>query len=236
MLILGIDTSGKNGSIALVRFDGWPTLADFARVGFADCGTFAALDVVPLSGNSYSEELVPKLTQLLDRHHTSKSALDAFAVSTGPGSFTGLRVGLSTVKALADALHKPIAAITALEAVAWNVDAQGRIFVALDAGRRQLYAGEFLAEGRLRTPLSEYLVDVATFADRLQQDRVPVFTPDPQLAESLPVCTIVPQPMADAYARIGAERILAGNTISPAELDAHYMRHSDAEIFFQGPK
>ena len=225
MLILGIDTSGKNGSIALVRFDPRPC-------------DFAALEICPLPGNSYSEELVPKLTQLLARHQTPKSAIDAFAVSTGPGSFTGLRVGLSTVKALADALDKPIAAITALEAVAWKADAQGRICVALDAGRHQLYAAEFLAEGRLRTPLSESLLDVSAFAERLQSDSLPVFTPDAHLAQALlpRACTVVPQPMADVYARIGAERILAGHTVSPAELDAHYMRHSDAEIFFQGPK
>ena len=48
--------------------------------------------------------------------------------------------------------------------------------------------------------------------------------------------TVVPQPMADLYARIGAERIANGNAISPAELDANYIRRSDAEIFFTGPK
>jgi tRNA threonylcarbamoyladenosine biosynthesis protein TsaB len=229
MLIVGIDTSGKNGSIALVRFDAGTDGA---------CGTFEALDVVSLAGGTYSAQLIPQLAAMLERHHVAKRAIDAYAVASGPGSFTGLRVGLSTVKALADAAAKPIAAVTVLEAVAWQLEAEGRILVALDAGRKQVFIGEFLSEGRLRTPLSEHFLGVTPFAEKLKQDSVPVFTPDARIAEALrdrPV-TVVPQPLADVYARIGAERILSGNTISPAELDANYIRRSDAEIFFKGAR
>ncbi len=223
MLIVAIDTSGKNGSLALVRFD----------VGTnSSCETFEALDLVPLSGGTYSAQLIPQLAAMLDRHHIANSAIDAYAVASGPGSFTGLRVGLSTVKALADTTSKPIAAVTVLEAVAWKVEQLGRIFIALDAGRKQVFVGEFLSEGRLRTPLSEHLMDVTSFAEKLKTDSAPVFTPDANIADALRA-TVIPQPMADLYARIGAERILAGNTISPAELDANYIRRSDAEIFFK---
>ena len=227
MLIVAIDTSGKNGSIALLRFG----------VGADEsCGTFEALEVVPLAGGTYSAQLIPQLAALLGRHGIARTAVDAYAAASGPGSFTGLRVGLSTVKALADALNKPIAAVSVLEAIAWQSEAQGRILVALDAGRKQVYVGEFLVEGRTRTPVSERLLDTQQFAGELKSESAKVFTPDAHIAEALlpssRTVTVVRQPMADLYARIGAEHILAGNTISPAELDANYIRRSDAEIFF----
>src|SRR6185312_709987 len=116
-LILGIDTSGRNGSLALVRFD----------VGTdGDGSRFETLEIADLAGGDYSAQLIPQLAAMLHRLGLDKSAIDAYAVASGPGSFTGLRVGLSTVKALADATGRPIAAVTVLEAVAWNACAQGR--------------------------------------------------------------------------------------------------------------
>lgn len=237
MLVLGLDTSGKNGSLALVRFD----------VGTdGSCSTFETLDLVDLAGGTYSAQAIPQIAAMLTRHGIAKTAVDAYAVASGPGSFTGLRVGLSTIKALADATAKPIAAVTVLEAVAWKSDAHGRILIVLDAGRRQVFVGEFLIEGRLRTPLSEHLLDLPQLTEQLRQDRLPVFTPDANIADALchgtalsrtdSAVTVVSAPRADLFARIGAERILAGNTVSPAELDANYIRRSDAEIFFRGPR
>ncbi len=233
MLIVAIDTSGKNGSIAMVRFD----------VGTSgSCGSFEKLDLVPLAGGTYSAQLIPQLSAMLDRHQVAKDEIDAYAVASGPGSFTGLRVGLSTVKALADATGIPIATVTVLEAVAWTVEQQGHILVALDAGRKQVFVGEFLSDGNVRAPLSEHLMDLSAFAEKLKAHSLPVFTPDANVAEAVgPAAlsrsdqsiTVVPQPMADLYARIGAECVLAGNTVSPAELDANYIRRSDAEIFFK---
>src|SRR5690349_11061074 len=173
LLILAIDTSGKNGSLALVRFS-------VATDG--SCGAFETLEVVPLAGTSYSEKLIPQLAAMLDRHHLAKNNIDAFAVASGPGSFTGLRVGLSSVKALADATGKPIAAVTVMEAVAWKVDATGRILVVLDAGRKQVFVGEILVDGSMRTPLSEHLLDLASFAESSLNDTAHIFTPDPQIA------------------------------------------------------
>ena len=231
MLIVGVDTSGKNGSLALVRFE----------VGTdGACSSFETLALVPLAGGTYSAQLIPQMSEMLTRRGLAKKSIDGFAVASGPGSFTGLRVGLSTVKGLADALNKRISAVTVLEASAWECDTQGRMLVVVDAGRKQVFVGEFLAEGRLRTPLAERLVDLSQFVESAAADSLPVFTPDATIAAAIrPTATsvtVVRQPMADLYARIGAERILSGNTISPAELDANYIRRSDAEIFFKGPK
>src|SRR5262245_31635968 len=96
MLILATDTSGKHGSIALVR---------------CEANTTSTLEVVPLQGGTFSAQLIPQIAELLSKHGLSKTELDAIAVATGPGSFTGLRVGLAAIKALAEILHKPIASV-----------------------------------------------------------------------------------------------------------------------------
>ena len=228
MLICAIDTSGKNGSIGVLRYIS------------ADGGLDISGHVEKLSSGAYSAEVIPKLTALLARGHHNKSDIDAFVVASGPGSFTGLRVGLSTVKALADALHKPIATVSVLEAVAVQTAANGHLLVAIDAGRKQVYVGEFQVEGRNYRSSSERLVDLDEFARDLKASPLTVFTPDENVAEALrPVgrtVMLVRAPLADTYAAIGAERILAGDTISPAELDANYIRRSDAEIFFKGAR
>src|ERR1041385_6570141 len=105
MLILGIDTSGPNGSIALVRFDGKQT---------------QTLGLAKIQGGTFSAQLIPQLSLLLESNGLRKHEIDAFAVASGPGSFTGLRVGLSAVKALAETLERPIAAISLLEAIAFE--------------------------------------------------------------------------------------------------------------------
>src|SRR6266513_435159 len=129
MLLLATDTSGKYGSIAL-----------------AECGPGDAcevLEVVPLEGGTFSAQLVPQIAALLSKHGFGKQDLEAFAVVSGPGSFTGLRVGLAAIKALAEILDKPIVAISLLEAVAASVSGSGKVLAALDAGRGEVYIGEY---------------------------------------------------------------------------------------------
>src|ERR1700674_1067747 len=133
MLLLATDTSGKQGSIALAK-----------------CGTggiCTLIGVTPLAGGAFSAQLVPQIAALLEKHGYCKADLGAFAVVSGPGSFTGLRVGLAAIKALGEALQKPIAAISLLEAVAWSSKARGpahgRVLAVLDAGRGDVYAGDY---------------------------------------------------------------------------------------------
>src|SRR6202795_2249783 len=130
MLLLAIDTSGKNGSIAL------------ARVSPGQSG-IETLEVVSLDGGAFSAQLVPQIAKLLDKHGCSKNDLAAFAVVSGPGSFTGLRVGLAAIKALAEALKKPIAAVSILEAIACRTPSYGRVLAVLDAGRTDVYVGDY---------------------------------------------------------------------------------------------
>ena len=227
MLLLAADTSGKNGSIALV-------LAEIDQSAAA-IRTFESLEVVPLEGGTFSAQLVPQISDLLKRHQFEKKDLDAFVVVSGPGSFTGLRVGLAAIKGLAEVLKKPIAAISLLEAVARAAHHHGRVWAALDAGRQEVYLGDydFLREDPC---VSEELLTQEELIATLRANIGSLFaTPDPKLAElvsghALPVLR-VEWPRSDFVARIGLEKILAGKTVSPEDLEANYIRRSDAEIF-----
>jgi tRNA threonylcarbamoyladenosine biosynthesis protein TsaB len=217
MLILGIDTSGKNGSIALVRFGR---------------GEAQTLDLVPLEGGTFSAQLVLQISVLLKSHGFKKEDIEGFSVASGPGSFTGLRVGLAAIKALAEVLHKPIAAVSRLEVVARSAEASAEVLAALDAGRNEVYSGFYRLEKGSCRLVSEDLLSVPEFLARGGGHTV--ITPDRKLAESARSAQlhtiVVPLPQADAIARLGYEKIQAGQTISPEALDATYIRRSDAEI------
>jgi tRNA threonylcarbamoyladenosine biosynthesis protein TsaB len=103
MLILAVDTSGKDGSVALVKCGG------------DGCRT---LQVVSIEGGTFSAQLIPQISSLLRQLQLERTQIDAFVAVSGPGSFTGLRVGLAAIKALAEILQKPIAAISLLEVIA----------------------------------------------------------------------------------------------------------------------
>lgn len=227
MNVLGIDTSGREGSVALAQ-------------GGVD--GFDVLGFIPLVGNMFSAQLIPQIAALLQRAGIGKSAIDVLAVASGPGSFTGLRVGLSTVKGLAEALHIPIVAVSVLEAVAVAGGRSGRVLAALDAQRKEAYVGEYeIAQGeapanlRIRA-VNESLVPLIDFTTWLSA-RVPVpttYTPDAMLERAVlqagsPAEKIL-RPAADLVARVGLAKYLQGITVSPEALDANYIRR-DAEIF-----
>src|SRR5271166_4122897 len=129
MLLLVIDTSGKHGSVALVRAGESSGKNDVEVV-----------ETVPLSGGTFSAQLVPQIAALLETHGFRKTDIGAFIVASGPGSFTGLRVGLAAIKALAEILQKPIAAVSLLEVVALASRKDGCVVAVLDAGRGDIYA------------------------------------------------------------------------------------------------
>ena len=89
MLICSIDTSGRNGSLALVRYAG-----EFATGNVVDALRFEVIEFATLQGGDYAERLLPTLVASLEKHGLSKKDIGLFAVASGPGSFTGLRVGL----------------------------------------------------------------------------------------------------------------------------------------------
>jgi tRNA threonylcarbamoyladenosine biosynthesis protein TsaB len=221
MLILASDTSGKQGSIAL------------AECGTGDC---SVVEIVPLTGGTFSAQLVPQIAALLEKHGHSKSELGGFAVVSGPGSFTGLRVGLAAIKALAEVLNQPIAAVSLLEAVASSGAARGRVLAVLDAGRGDVYAGDYELDPDIHMPSrmhSERLLSREEFVAEAAGKAV--VTPDATLAEIARAAGIpverIECPNSGVIARLGWEHLRRGQTTSPEELEANYLRHSDAEIF-----
>lgn len=225
MILLAVDTSGKDGSVALAR------VRDRANGQDVSHGA-EVLEVVPLEGGTFSAQLVPQISSLFSKHGLRKQDIGAFAVASGPGSFTGLRVGLAAIKALAEVLGKPIAAVSRLEAVARGGSGRGKVMAALDAGRGEIYAGEYDVQDSVRM-LSERLISQQEFL--VEARAWTVKTPDSSLADVARQAGLtveqVARPGSDAIARLGWEKILAGETTSPEDLEANYIRRSDAEIF-----
>jgi tRNA threonylcarbamoyladenosine biosynthesis protein TsaB len=230
MLILGIDTSGRQGSVALLQA---PDEAPDELQG----GPLHTVELAPLAGGQYSELLVPAIAALLERHGLQKRALSLLAVASGPGSFTGLRVAIATVKGLAEAFAIPVVPVSVLEAILLAWPAQGRAVAAIDAQRGEVFFAEHLAAN-----LREEIAGFDAFAAMLAAGSPPptALTPDEALATRLresafPASAfdvaLVARPTAEDIARIAYRKFLAGVRADIATLDANYLRRSDAEIF-----
>jgi tRNA threonylcarbamoyladenosine biosynthesis protein TsaB len=248
MLILAVETSGKNGGVALAR---------------GDAKQFELLGEAPIGGGQYSAELMPRIVELLGRAGISKHEIEAFAVASGPGSFTGLRVGIATVKALADTLQKPVVAVSVLEAVALTAtEAQRRLAVndadarertvvqehivaLLDAGRGEVYVGIYRAglnapnaTRQARTMLREIIIPLGALPDAIAEfasEPPTIATPEEKIFEMLREKNIsviaVERPGAAAIARLGLAKLVRGDIAAVADFDANYIRRSDAELF-----
>lgn len=108
------------------------------------------------TGLTHSRTLLPMVEDMLNNSELSVQEIDAVAVAAGPGSFTGLRIGMAAVKGLAWASDKPCVPVSTLEAMAWPLaHLEGVIVCAMDARRQQIYHAVFLAEGGELTRLRE---------------------------------------------------------------------------------
>jgi tRNA threonylcarbamoyladenosine biosynthesis protein TsaB len=239
MLVLAIDTSGRQGSVALAR---------------GDEKSFQLIQSVAIEGGTFSAELVPQIAELFAQHNLTKEQIDAFAAASGPGSFTGLRVGLAAIKALAEILEKPIAAVSMLEAVAatqndyrdqeaiWEADAKANVAAVLDAGRGEIYVGEYGFGRPLPVLVEEKVMVAQELAQMIEQrgQKLALVTPDQHIVDEIEKrlrdpyvlwARHVQHPGSAGVARLGIAKVLAGKTVSVDELDANYVRRSDAEIF-----
>jgi tRNA threonylcarbamoyladenosine biosynthesis protein TsaB len=221
MHLLAVDTSGRQGSVALCR---------------GDDKSFDTVGLCALEGGTYSARLVPGIMDLLLNAKLGKSHLDALVVVDGPGSFTGLRVGLSTVKALCEALGKPLATVSMLEALAVTCGHEGEtVSAVLDAGRGEMYVGVYEIHKDGAQPLHQSIEKLDGFVEQHSLQKTRIVTTFPKVAEVLAttgadIARVNPL-QADAIGRIGLRKLLAGETADPATLDANYIRRSDAELF-----
>ena len=226
MLVLGIDTSGKSGGITLAE---------------GDSESFRVLESAAIAGGTFSAQLVPTLAALLESHGLAAKDVDGFAVASGPGSFTGLRVGLSAVKGLAEVLDKPIATVSVLEALATLALESGSVAVALDAGRKEVFWGLYQLSAGKATRVAEELLSQPEFVRQLHHGSAGnVITSDVSLAELAAAAgantrlQLVERQGSELIARVGLRKLLAGETVSVEALDANYIRRSDAELFSKG--
>ncbi|MGE5808025.1 MAG: tRNA (adenosine(37)-N6)-threonylcarbamoyltransferase complex dimerization subunit type 1 TsaB, partial [Nitrospirota bacterium] len=149
MYILGIETSTKTGSVAVV--------SDKAVIAQYSLN----IEI------THSERLMSTVDRVLKDTGIALSQLDGFAVATGPGSFTGLRIGVSTVKGLAFATGKPVAAVPTLYALAWNVPhAAYPVCPLLDARKNEVYAAVYTSDGPvLSQTVPEAVVPLSRLGD-----------------------------------------------------------------------
>lgn len=232
MLVLAIDTCASSGSVALVRDD--------AALGLAIHDT----------AEDYSSWLLPAVDGVLLPASVRLSDVDAFGVAAGPGSFTAVRVGLTTVKAWGEVYGKPIVPVSRLELIAAQA-AGGPEFVGAwtDAARRQVFGGVFRRGGTgLQRVGDEVVIEPGKFIDLAASlargERIAWASPDAEclfgasewkarqsLNESFePVSPV----LAERVARKAASEIAAGRQTDALLLDANYVRRSDAEIFWKG--
>ncbi|MGD0786587.1 MAG: tRNA (adenosine(37)-N6)-threonylcarbamoyltransferase complex dimerization subunit type 1 TsaB [Terracidiphilus sp.] len=214
MLLLSIDTCGPSGSVALGRV---------AREGVEILGQ------IKLEGRSYSAMLVAAVSELLARSGVELKNLTATVAVNGPGSFTGVRVGLSAVKGLAEAAQIPVVAVSRLEVMAAKAGLES---AALDAHRHEV----FLRLGRPDHKATEMLAGAPELS-RIHPAGARIAVCDDAatalLASAWPDIELVrtPPPTAADALELCVPRALAGKFTDLALLDGHYLRRSDAEIF-----
>jgi tRNA threonylcarbamoyladenosine biosynthesis protein TsaB len=212
--LLALDTTSEYGSIALVEG--------------AELIEEAALH----SPEGFAHIVFDEIQNLLKRHRLKLRDLDGFASASGPGSFTGVRVGLTAVKGLAEACGRRVVAVSNLQALAWSGTRPLRAPV-LDARRGEIYGAVYDSE--LRQIRQEVVVPFNQWITTLPRGDLEIVTSSFEVPSQggFPVA-IAPRALARAIASIAAARFALGRANDPAEIDANYVRRSDAELLWRG--
>ena len=224
MNILAVDTAGKTAAVAVLRDD--------VLLYEAQCN----------NGLTHSETLLPMIDTALKAAGLTVDDLDVLGVTNGPGSFTGLRIGVSTAKGLAWAAELPCAGCSTLEAMAWSLAGfQGEVCAAMDARRHQVYNARFQVNGTAPHRLTpDRAIALADLVKELEGTSVPQIVVgdgaqlcyDALTAAGIPAILAPPNlRMQSAWgvARMGLELARTGQTVSPGELVPIYHRLSQAE-------
>lgn len=223
MITLAIDTTSKTASCALTR-DG------------------RLLGVSTVDGIlTHSETMLPMIEQLIKNLSLTVADVDIFAVTEGPGSFTGVRIGVAAIKGLAFDSGKPCVGVSTLEALARNLDGfEGLIVPVMDARRQQVYTAIFSGGKRLMPdsllPLSELCAELAKYDQPIYlvgdgYDLASRFiAADGRLAERLrqTPAAMIPHSAVSA-ALLAEEKFASGEYVSDCELRPLYLRDSQAE-------
>jgi tRNA threonylcarbamoyladenosine biosynthesis protein TsaB len=231
MLLLAVDTASGQGSLALARDDGWN-------------------DVVALTSEWTSTSLHVELAAMLARNRLTLADVDGYAATGGPGGFTGVRLGLTAVKGLAEVDQKPVVAVSTLEVVASAARSMlpalfaGRIAALLDARRGQVFGALYdFSEATVRPVIPDCVCSLQDFLERVREKRsrelhfcsteMELFYDELAAAGwPAPHHIAVAPALAATLARIGLARLQRGEGVPAADVDANYIRPSDAELFW----
>jgi tRNA threonylcarbamoyladenosine biosynthesis protein TsaB len=216
MLTLAVDTTAEFGSIALADSEG------------------VREEVLLHEPKGFSGALFLQIDALLKRQQIALSEIELFAGASGPGSFTGVRIGLAAIKGLAEVLGRPAAGISNLEALAEFGESELRAPV-IDARRGEIYGAVFDGDGTVVVP--ETVAPFPKFLEMAPDRRFEWIASDFELFrpalrgtrfEDYPV-TAAPRGLAAAVARIAMRR----GGAYPAAIEANYVRRSDAELLWK---
>ena len=200
MRLLAIDTTSEFGSLALAQ------------------GGLVLEEVALRSPDGFAHVLYDEIERLLSRHGMKVTEIEGFAAAAGPGSFTGVRVGLTAAKGLAEATGRKVAAVSNLQALAWFGTEPLRAPV-IDARRGEIFGAVYDAD--LRLVSGEVVMKYDDWLRTLPAGNVQLITQEPR------------KNLAGAIAHIAALRFEAGLVQDPAEIDANYVRRSDAELMWR---
>ena len=216
MIVLAIDTAQEFGSLAL------------------SYGEETLEEVHLHAPDGFSTILFDQIRKLLTRSNIQLKEVDLYAAAAGPGSFTGIRIGLSAAKALAFAHAKPCYGVSNLAAMA-NLGSEATRAVVIDARRGEVYGGVFGAHPLPETvaPFPRWL---AALPDSVGEFLAFDFTPFALTLDASPLArvsrTTCPRALAASVAELALERFRLGENGDPALVDANYVRRSDAELLW----
>lgn len=217
MKILAIDTSSKICSVAIVEDDN-------------------VIDELNLDdGKTHSENLMPLIDEILKKNNIDLKQIEMLAVCVGPGSFTGIRIGVATIKPIAEVLKLNLASVTSLEVLARNVENEETIVSLIDARNNQVYAGIFDSN---YNPKEEYIADdINIVINTLKKYKNITVVGDGAilhkdlLNENLENVKISEKnyQTASNVAKIGYKKMLENKLMSADEIIPIYLRKSQAE-------
>jgi len=222
MKILALDTSSNGLSVAVM--DNEKLLSEYFITG---------------SKKDHSRKLMPMIEEILKDVEVGVEDIDYYAVSIGPGSFTGLRIGITTVKGMAFANDKQVVGVNTLDALAGTIEYSGEIICPLiDAKNNQVYTAIYNKGQKI---VNDNVILINELTDKLKflNSKI-VFVGDGaalheeylrnELQEN---CVIVNRadvlPVASSVAKVASDKIKKGETLNSEDLEANYLRKSQAE-------
>lgn len=224
MITVGIDTSTPAGGVSLYS---------------SDTGLLGEVRLVVK--RSHSEQVIKSIDFILTATDTSLNDVDFFTVAIGPGSFTGLRVGLSTAKGFAYATGAPLVAVSTLEAFAFSFPASAKLICPLlDARRGEVYGALFRRNGRgVKRVLKESALDIRSLLESVDGDTLfagsgaaaykSVITETLGERAHFP-CDNLMHPIPSSLCIAGLLKAEDGDFSDPLSLSPRYLRRSEAEI------